>query len=235
MDKKSNDDLKMHDPAKNSGLFAKSKPPTVEKKDQAKPNARKNRRRKPLNSSDSQATASDDAQHHRNHDESNAQAEVYPWAEAQSLFEEVAGAVGHRSKDQNAALFAICRKVSKAFKGLIKEAAELRIKARARDNDAKPLDRAEMEAIITEAIRSNKETGTNVKGLADTIERLRPDLFTDATDTRPSPDAVVRYITTFAGRPGSEIVLEQGGADFLADNIGAILNCSVSIRPISSD
>ena len=93
------------------------------------------------------------------------------------------------------------------------------------------MTRSELIDIITDAIRRENATGSDVKGLSATLRELVPDLFTDTNALKVPANVLIEYITSFAGRPGAEIVQELGGCDFVASKVGEVLRCRVTIEP----
>ena len=99
----------------------------------------------------------------------------------------------------------------------------------AREESSRPPTREELISIVSEALRSENATGSDVKGLTATLQSLVPELFTDQAGTKPDPCAVVAYITTWAGASGEQIMAELGGREFLAEKLSDLLHTPVSL------
>ena len=111
------------------------------------------------------------------------------------------------------------------------EAAEEKALSCARASlKAPPPTRDELVGIISRAIRDTKATGSDIKGLSATLQTLVPDLFQGKdSKERPDPVALIKYIASFDGMQGAEVVKELGGAEFLANQLSEILKTPVSL------
>lgn len=102
--------------------------------------------------------------------------------------------------------------------------------SRTRGGDSSPPTREELIGIVSEALRRENATGSDVKGLTATLQSLLPDLFTSGDDSsKPGPDLVLAYITRFAGQSGESLADDLGGRAFVAGRLSELLGCPVSV------
>jgi len=137
------------------------------------------------------------------------------------------------SKAENSAVFTLAKRIRRYVDRLHQRAQAAEEKSRtytraSKDGEVEPVTRAELINIITQEIRKTNRTGSDVKGLAATLQSLLPDLFADSSKApQPDPCAVLAYVCSFSGMTGAEIVHELGGRDWMSARLRDILKTSV--------
>jgi hypothetical protein len=83
---------------------------------------------------------------------------------------------------------------------------------------------------ISDALRKGNNTGADIKSMTTTLQLISPDLFrhSDKAD-RPDPCAIIKYLCTWSGAQGADMVKELGGAEFLATKLSEVLDTPVSV------